>query len=810
VTLKLGKDLGWWLRAGLVVAIGWFYFWTAVPEWHPGLLGTRSDGYYNLLTRGFMKGHLYLDIAADPFLATLKNASDPAARGAHGMHDASYYRGHYYLYFGVAPVVLLFLPFRLLTGHFIDESLASPMFACVGLLASVWLLDRIRRRYFPGSAGWAAAGCVLALGLANMMPVLLRRSSVWEVPITCAYACGMVALGAIFEALHARHPGRWLALSGAALGCAVGSRPTYIFGCAAVLVPLWCEARRRGGLTSARRDAGWRRLALAALLPIAAIGLGLALYNQLRFGRPTDFGFRHLMNGEDVANEQLMGWRFLWYNLRVYALAPAGWSPYFPFVTVATLPPPPPGHLGAEDPYGILPNLPFALLALGAAGLALRRRSAEWAGLRAWILGATILLAGAGMMVTAFGGAINRYMVDFLPTLVVLACLGLLETVSRPWFRGWARAAAGTAIGVLLLYSALFNVLASYRHNELFHAEHPALYARIAHRWNWISYAIDRWRGTAYGPVEMKVVFPRDATGEIEPLVVTGRSFLSDYLFVHYLGTNSVRFGLVHTSRGTFTGQPVTLQPGEVHTLRIDLGSLYPPAAHPYFDRLPPAEARLRQREVRVTLDGQVAFERELELYDSNSLAPSIGSSGDRPGLVRPFTGRILSWRRMPEATLQPAKAQYGPLRLALVLPPFAGRRSEPLVCTGETGRGDLVYVRYESADRISFGYDHWSMGGSISAPLAVDPRANQVVEVDFGALAPATEEEEAGGAERGHLTVRLNGRPALDETAPFYPTEPYTVSVGVNSIQASSAAAMFSGALVKSEREAPGPTSAP
>ncbi|HEY5078919.1 MAG TPA: hypothetical protein VII43_03695, partial [Opitutaceae bacterium] len=278
MTRLRGLMAGSWLRSLLVLAIGWFYLWTAVPEWRAGMIGPSGGGYYNLLMKGFMKGSMAMDLPADPALARMKNPSDPEERGDHGLHDASYYRGRYFLYFGAAPVVLLFLPFHLLTGSFIDESLVPPVFAFLGLLASVWLLAAIRRRHFPGASAGAAAGCVVALGLANLVPVLLRRSNVWEVPITCAYACFMLGLCALFQALHGRRPAAWLALASASFGLAVASRPTYLFGCGAVLVPILAHAWSRRAGSSLLGDAALRRLALAAFLPLAAIGAVLALY----------------------------------------------------------------------------------------------------------------------------------------------------------------------------------------------------------------------------------------------------------------------------------------------------------------------------------------------------------------------------------------------------------------------------------------------------------------------------------------------------------------------------------------------------
>src|SRR5471032_2822801 len=125
-----------WAKALLVLAICSFYLWTSVPEWRPGLIASRDDGYYNLLVRGFLRGHLYLDAQADPFLATLSNPWDINQRGDRGLPDSSYFQGHYYVYYGVTPAVLLFLPFRLLTGQFMSEALGTVCFGCVGFVFS--------------------------------------------------------------------------------------------------------------------------------------------------------------------------------------------------------------------------------------------------------------------------------------------------------------------------------------------------------------------------------------------------------------------------------------------------------------------------------------------------------------------------------------------------------------------------------------------------------------------------------------------------------------------------------------------------
>lgn len=779
-----------WLVA-LCLAIGGFYLWTSASEWRDGWMGRDDRGYYNLLVRGFLKGHLYLDVQADPFLASLSNPWDPAARGNHGMPDTSYFRGHYYIYFGVAPAVVLFLPFRLLTGGFLCEALAPPLFACAGFGVSAWLLLAVWRRYFASVSAWIAAACVAALGLADMVPVMLRRPSFREVPIACGYACCMAAFACLYRSLHGRRRSAWLAAAGVAFGLAVGSRPLYLLACPVVLLPAWLEIRREGW-----RARGWMRLAAAAILPMALVGLGLGLYNFLRFGHVAEFGLRYQIWNEDPLKTTRFAWRFAVFNLWAYWLAPAGWDHYFPFVNLVWLPAAPKGFYGAEDPYGILPNMPFAALALGAIAFGLRRPS-RFPG-RLVIVVASIGWTAVVMSVAmvSFQAALNRYMVDFLPAVILLACLGLLALAARP---RWGASCAAAAC-VLSAASCGFGLLASMRHDELFRINDARAYRRVAHAFNWLSYGYDRLRGIEYGPVEMKLVFPTDRPGHIQPLVVTGRSFLSDYLFVNYIGADAVQFGLEHTSRGTFLGPPVKCEPGRAHVIRVDLGSLYPPPEHPFFDAMSEGERLRRQRTARVALDGRVVFDAEVPFYEADGPSPSLGTAGDRPAFREAFSGRILSWRRLPRATVGPRFGSFGALHLGIVFPLFSGSRSEPLVCCGATGRGDLLYVHFEGPGRASFGYDHWGVGGPTSRTVAYDPAAVQSIDIDFGAL-HEPRDKGSPGQRQGRILLRVNGATVLDEPCFYYDCDPATVSLGLNPIHSSTAFPSFTGTIVSVER---------
>ncbi|HXP59500.1 MAG TPA: hypothetical protein VN829_03360, partial [Dongiaceae bacterium] len=64
-----------------------------------------------------------------------------------------------------------------------------------------------------------------------------------------------------------------------------------------------------------------------------------------------------------------------------------------------------------------------------------------------------------------------------------------------------------------------------------------------------------------------------------------------------------------------------------------------------------------------------------------------------------------------------------GALRMVLSVPWATPGSAEPLVTTGRTGAGDIIYLKYLGKGRFAVGHDKWAYGGEISQPFAADPR---------------------------------------------------------------------------------------
>jgi tetratricopeptide (TPR) repeat protein len=271
----------------------------------------------------------------------------------------------------------------------------------------------------------------------------------------------MLALAAIWYSLHdAKRRVLWLLMASLAYGLATGSRPSLLFGAIILLMPV-TQAWRAATEPRSRRRVGL--LFVAAVGPVMLIGLGLMLYNTLRFDSPFEFGWHcQLAAGYRSNIAQQFSPHYLWFNFRFYFLEPMRWSGHFPFLHAVPLSPLPSGYFGEGEPYsGILSNYPLVWLAL-AAPLAWRGRPMEVVSVLRWFVTAVFLFfVICALTICLFFSASSRYELDFLPALMLLAVIGILglerALVSSPAWRriarwGWC---------LLLAYSVVFNILAS-------------------------------------------------------------------------------------------------------------------------------------------------------------------------------------------------------------------------------------------------------------------------------------------------------------------------------------------------------------
>jgi tetratricopeptide (TPR) repeat protein len=446
------------LVCGLVIA---FFAWVAQPSFRSLDHPRPQDSFYNLLVQGFCAGQLNLKTPVSPQLVQL---ADPFATNAVYPGDVfgmSYYKEKLYIYWGVTPALTLVWPYFTLTGHYLSDRGAVVIFFAFGFLAMAWLLRAIGNCCFPEAGSWIMAGVILAMGLA--VGTLINLSfwcDVNEVAEVCGFAFSMLALAAVWRSLkEPEHPFKWLVCASLAYGLALGARPSLWCGAVILLAPV-AQAWPAGIGPGSRRRTGL--LLAAALGPLALVGLGLLLYNFLRFDNASEFGWRYELQRayrSDAARP--FGLAYLWFNFQFYFLQAMHWGRHFPFLQLAPTPAPPIGNVGVgKSCGGILLLTPVVWLALASPLVWKRARGNEHSALR-WLLAALCSLFAMGLLTMClFFAVTSRYALEFLPALLLVSMIGFLAVESAPGGPELWRRTVRPVGWLLLAASIVFNLLA--------------------------------------------------------------------------------------------------------------------------------------------------------------------------------------------------------------------------------------------------------------------------------------------------------------------------------------------------------------
>jgi hypothetical protein len=321
------------------------------------------------------------------------------------------------------------------------------------------------------------------------VPVMRRRPAGYETSIAAGYFFLMLAALLLVVAALRDPPSLPLAVAGSlALGLAVGARANMALA-APLLVWSWW---RIAGPRATWRGRG-RRLATTAVAVAAPFALCLALlalYNVVRFGSPTELGVSYQLTSLSNAREAdyFSLARFvpgLWF----YLLQPPHLGLDFPFITLR---PEYPGTLPegfyVEPVAGILVVTPLlvALAALPAMvwrGADPRGRGLGEVGLV--LVGVAVLLPLPSLL--SFGGATERYEVDFLTLLLIPALATWLWLAGR--LRGRRLARGGVlAVGVAAIaFSVVANLaLGVVGYGDGLRTAQPGTYDRIEGAFGWI------------------------------------------------------------------------------------------------------------------------------------------------------------------------------------------------------------------------------------------------------------------------------------------------------------------------------------
>ncbi len=250
-----------------------------------------------------MKGQVHLDIEPSPELLKLENPYDPASReGVLYLWDHAFYNGHYYMYFGLAPVFTVYLPFYALTHEMPNNVLACMILAIYCCIVIPLAVFEWARRFAPKTSPFLLGFASFVLVAVSGVYLHISYSKQYQIPILSATAMGFLFCFLALRALRCKKMWRryvMLAFAGVSYVGTVASRPTMALMFLAPLPIVFFDILKPFEAKKAVKD-------LCALGIPVLIGAGLMMwYNYARFGNPLDFGQKYQLTVHEVSLYEL-------------------------------------------------------------------------------------------------------------------------------------------------------------------------------------------------------------------------------------------------------------------------------------------------------------------------------------------------------------------------------------------------------------------------------------------------------------------------------------------------------------------------
>lgn len=393
---------------------------------------------YAMTFDAFQRKQVHLNLEADPRLEELNNVYSRAERDASGIPyswDTAYYKGHYYSYFGVAPVLTFYFPYYWLKGMIPTVNIAVSFF---GVLAA----------YFMCRTLLAAVRLIIPranlLLLLISMPTLLsccgilycmNNSGTYLLPVMSGLCYIFLSLWMGLRAYSVKNKTLrliMLFIGGASLAMNVASRPTMSL-CSAVLIPFFI-----GILMDKTQKISYRAAQTCFfIMPLIAGGIFVMWYNNARFGSPFDFGAAYQLTVSDIhANKfSLSGIGPMIYHYFLQVPRPRSSFPFFEQQMC---------YLYNYGKYvytaginGVF-SYPAILFGIVMAPTAFIRRGNRFAynttkrQRNSFIAVCFIMAFVIAWIEFCLGGAINHYVFDIMPLLILVSVVCILRSIGNP------------------------------------------------------------------------------------------------------------------------------------------------------------------------------------------------------------------------------------------------------------------------------------------------------------------------------------------------------------------------------------------
>lgn len=257
---------------------------------HHNLHFDVTDNYFRQ-TKALANGSFsFLEDASN--LEQLENPYDIEQRkNVFYLWDTSYYKGKYYSYFTVLPIVFILLPIYKIFGVYLHLAIVNLLILGLALFVISKLYQKMIEKYFPNLSFFVYILGFLTIIFGSNILILMRGLK-YDIPISCGILSIFSTLYFLFS-ISKKNQKLKIILAGIFTAFIVCSKPTYV-----VYYPLIFYL----GYKIYKKNNLSLKHVFLYFLPCVIIGLLQMWYNYMRYESIFEFGARYQLTGFNLYN----------------------------------------------------------------------------------------------------------------------------------------------------------------------------------------------------------------------------------------------------------------------------------------------------------------------------------------------------------------------------------------------------------------------------------------------------------------------------------------------------------------------------
>lgn len=418
----------------------------------------KRDFYSYNFVKALSNGKIYLEEEPNQNLQDMENPYDAEARYNEDVirnedyfWDTAYYNGKAYVYFGILPILTLFLPYQLITGEYLYSYTGVLIFSILAAFAIKSLIEIVFTKFLKETEFKFVVFGLLIMLFGSQILVLNGIPRFYEVPISAGLFFGITGLNLVLIAIYNDKTSYFkLFLGSLFLSLSVACRPTWVL-VSFIIVPILIKKF----LNNIKERKNILKNILSVAIPYVTIGSLLMYYNYIRFGSVLEFGAKYQLTITDMyhlSNRVAT----IWTGIICSLFSVPNFIPNFPFImnhnNLATFY----GYYYIENMIGglfILVPICFSIFKLPTVFKKSKNKE-----LVSFIISLVIVGFIICFLSVTEAGSMQRYIVDY-GWMITLAGICIILELRNIYTTDEAKHILKEIIAIFTIYIVIINIL---------------------------------------------------------------------------------------------------------------------------------------------------------------------------------------------------------------------------------------------------------------------------------------------------------------------------------------------------------------